>query len=168
MESRVRRDVFQAIADPTRRAILSLIALQAMTPNALAEHFDTLFTTEASIDVLKQTVLQLAVMGKLVPQDPNDEPASALLKRIAHERARLEAKGACKKIKPLPCIEERAQPFQVPNGWEWIRWVEIAQKIGDIDHKMPDTVKDGVPYVSFTQTIESILKEQRKSRVMIS
>src|SRR5688572_15688088 len=41
MESRVRRDVFQAIADPTRRAILSLIALQAMTPNALAEHFDT-------------------------------------------------------------------------------------------------------------------------------
>ncbi|MBL0284909.1 MAG: restriction endonuclease subunit S [Zoogloea sp.] len=114
----------------------------------LAEHFDTLFTTEASIDVLKQTVLQLAVMGKLVPQDPNDEPASALLKRIAHERARLEAKGACKKIKPLPCIEERAQPFQVPNGWEWVRWVEIAQKIVDIDHKMPDTVKDGVPYVS--------------------
>ncbi|HSF90047.1 MAG TPA: metalloregulator ArsR/SmtB family transcription factor [Saprospiraceae bacterium] len=41
METRVRRDVFQAIADPTRRAILSLIALQAMTPNALAEHFDT-------------------------------------------------------------------------------------------------------------------------------
>lgn len=41
MESRIRRDVFQAIADPTRRAILSLIALQAMTPNALAEHFDT-------------------------------------------------------------------------------------------------------------------------------
>lgn len=41
MESRIRRDVFQAIADPTRRAILSLIALQAMTPNALAEHFET-------------------------------------------------------------------------------------------------------------------------------
>ena len=57
----------------------------------LAEHFDTLFTTESSLDALKQTILQLAVMGKLVPQDPNDEPASELLKRIAKERARLEA-----------------------------------------------------------------------------
>ena len=49
----------------------------------IASHFDTLFTTEASIDQLKQTILQLAVMGKLVPQDPNDEPAECLLKRIA-------------------------------------------------------------------------------------
>ena len=57
----------------------------------LAEHFDTLFTTESALDALKQTILQLAVMGKLVPQDPNDEPASELLKRIANERARLEA-----------------------------------------------------------------------------
>ncbi len=47
----------------------------------IAAHFDILFTTEASIDALKQTLLQLAVMGKLVPQDPNDEPASELLKR---------------------------------------------------------------------------------------
>jgi hypothetical protein len=62
----------------------------------LAEHFDTLFTTEASLDALKQTILQLAVMGKLVPQDPNDEPASELLKRIAKERARLEAEGTWK------------------------------------------------------------------------
>ena len=48
----------------------------------ISEHFDTLFTTEASIDALKQTILQLAVMGKLVPQDPNDEPAEKLLARI--------------------------------------------------------------------------------------
>ena len=68
----------------------------------LAEHFDTLFTTESSLDALKQTILQLAVMGKLVPQDPNDEPASELLKRIAKERARLEAEGNCKKSKPMP------------------------------------------------------------------
>ena len=64
----------------------------------LAEHFDTLFTTEASLDALKQTILQLAVMGKLVPQDPNDEPASELLKRIAKERARLEADGKLQEI----------------------------------------------------------------------
>ncbi|MBF4232094.1 restriction endonuclease subunit S, partial [Vibrio anguillarum] len=53
----------------------------------ISEHFDTLFTTEQSIDQLKQTILQLAVMGKLVPQDPNDEPAAKLLERIAEEKA---------------------------------------------------------------------------------
>lgn len=63
----------------------------------ISEHFDTLFTTEASIDALKQTILQLAVMGKLVPQDPNDKPASELLKRIAQEKAQLVKDGKIKK-----------------------------------------------------------------------
>ncbi len=54
----------------------------------IADHFDTLFTTEPSIDQLKQTLLQLAVMGKLVPQDPNDEPANVLLKKISELKAR--------------------------------------------------------------------------------
>ena len=65
----------------------------------IAAHFDTLFSTEASIDALKQTLLQLAVMGKLVPQDPNDEPASKLLKRIQAEKAKLMAEGKIKKGK---------------------------------------------------------------------
>ncbi len=72
----------------------------------LSTHFDTLFTTEASIDALKQTILQLAVMGKLVPQDPSDEPASALLERIAAEKARLVKEKKIKKEKPLPEISE--------------------------------------------------------------
>ena len=66
----------------------------------IAAHFDTLFTTEASIDALKQTLLQLAVMGKLVPQDANDEPASELLKRIQAKKAKLVAQGTTKKPKP--------------------------------------------------------------------
>lgn len=72
----------------------------------ISEHFDTLFTTEVSIDALKQTILQLAVMGKLVPQDPNDEPASELLKRIAQEKAQLVKDGKMKKQKPLPPISD--------------------------------------------------------------
>ncbi|HDZ0475529.1 restriction endonuclease subunit S [Enterobacter roggenkampii] len=85
----------------------------------ISQHFDTLFTTEASIDALKQTILQLAVMGKLVPQDPNDEPASELLKRIEQEKAQLVKEGKIKKQKTLPPISEDEKPFGLPDGWEW-------------------------------------------------
>ncbi len=91
----------------------------------LAEHFATLFTSESSLDALKQTILQLAVMGKLVPQDPADEPASKLLKRIAKERARLEAEGKIKNAMPLPPVAEDEQPFEVPDGWKWQRLDEL-------------------------------------------
>jgi len=86
----------------------------------LAEHFHILFTTEPSIDALKQTLLQLAVMGKLVPQDPNDEPASELLKRITEETTRLVAERKLKKQKPLDEISQE-QSFRLPVGWEWVR-----------------------------------------------
>ncbi|MEL5857563.1 restriction endonuclease subunit S [Aeromonas veronii] len=91
----------------------------------LSTHFDTLFTTEASIDALKQTILQLAVMGKLVPQDPCDEPASALLERIAAEKARLVKEKRIKKEKLLPAISEDEKPFELPLGWEWCHLKDI-------------------------------------------
>lgn len=93
----------------------------------ITAHFDTLFTTDASIDALKQTLLQLAVMGKLVPQDANDEPASELLKRIQAEKAKLIAEGKIKKDKPLPPIAEDEKPFELPQGWEWVRLDELSQ-----------------------------------------
>ncbi|AOO57718.1 hypothetical protein AN237_14785 [Raoultella ornithinolytica] len=93
----------------------------------ISEHFDTLFTTEASIDALKQTILQLAVMGKLVPQDPNDEPASELLKRIAQEKAQLVKDGKMKKQKPLPPISSEEKLFELPKGWEWCKLEYIAK-----------------------------------------
>ena len=93
----------------------------------ISEHFDTLFTTEASIDALKQTLLQLAVMGKLVPQDPNDEPASELLKRIQTEKAKLITDGKIKKDKPLAEISDEEKPFELPVGWEWARLIDIIK-----------------------------------------
>ncbi|EGZ6800871.1 restriction endonuclease subunit S [Vibrio cholerae] len=87
----------------------------------ISEHFETLFTTEQSIDALKQTILQLAVMGKLVPQDPNDEPAAKLLERISEEKAQLVKEKKIKKQKALPPITEDEKPFELPNGWEWER-----------------------------------------------
>ena len=106
----------------------------------IAAHFDTLFTTEASIDALKQTLLQLAVMGKLVPQDPKEEPASELLKRIQAEKASLIAEGKIKKDKPLSEISEEERPFDLPKNWEWVRLEDLmpefqngASSRGDTD-----------------------------------
>lgn len=92
----------------------------------ISEYFDTLFTTEANIDALKQTILQLAVMGKLVSQDPNDEPASELLKRIAQEKAQLVKDGKIKKQKPLPPISDEEKPFELPDGWEWCLFEDVV------------------------------------------
>jgi type I restriction enzyme S subunit len=85
----------------------------------IADHFDVLFTTEHSIEQLKQTILQLAVMGKLVPQNPSDEPASVLLEKIAEEKAQLIADKKIKKQKPLPTITDEEKQFELPNSWEW-------------------------------------------------
>lgn len=95
----------------------------------LSEHFDTLFTTTASIDTLKQTILQLAVMGKLFPQNPNDEPAAKLLERIAAEKAQLIKDKKIKKQKPLPAITDEEKPFELPRGWEWCRVWDVAELI---------------------------------------
>jgi type I restriction enzyme S subunit len=92
----------------------------------ISQHFDVLFTTQASIDQLKQTILQLAVMGKLVKQDPKDEPASKLLERIVTEKQQLIKDGKIKKQKPLPPITADEKTFELPEGWEWSRIVDAS------------------------------------------
>ncbi|MGY3915955.1 restriction endonuclease subunit S [Aeromonas australiensis] len=116
----------------------------------LSTHFDTLFTTEASIDALKQTILQLAVMGKLVPQDPSDEPASVLLERIAAEKAQLVKEKKIKKEKPLPAISEDEKPFELPQGWAWCRFEDIVDIQSGITkgRKLTNRVLTTVPYLS--------------------
>ncbi len=70
------------------------------------------------IKKLRELILELAVRGKLVPQDPSDEPASVLLARIAAEKARLVKEGKIKKPNALPDISEEEKPFDLPEGWE--------------------------------------------------
>ncbi len=113
----------------------------------LAEHFDPLFTTESSLDALKQTILQLAVMGKLVPQDPNDEPASELLKRIAQERARLVALGQLRKASMVghsSCDRYNS----LPAGWLCTDIGSVAFVVTDGTHKTPKYCSSGVKFVS--------------------
>lgn len=98
---------------------------------------------------LKNSILQWAIQGKLVPQDPNDEPASVLLDKIRQEKERLIKEKKIKRDKnasiiyrgednsyyekilatgEVKCIDEEI-PFDVPNGWEWERWGNISQSI---------------------------------------
>ena len=126
----------------------------------IAQHFDTLFSTEASIDALKQAILQLAVMGKLVSQNPDDEPASELLKRIQAEKAKLVAEGKIKKDKPLPEISEDEKPFDLPVGWEWVNLGELASKMDAgwspacHDHPSSDNDVWGVLKTTAVQTMQ--------------
>ena len=80
--------------------------------------------------LLKQKILDLAIRGKLVPQDPNDEPASVLLERIKAEKERLIAEGKIKRSKKSAQTSDKPHyenvPFEVPAGWEWCIVDDIA------------------------------------------
>jgi type I restriction enzyme S subunit len=92
----------------------------------IATHFDLLLDRPEAVDALEQTILQLAVRGLLVPQDPQDEPASELLKKIRAEKDKLIAEGKIKRDKPLSPIAEDEQPFGLPQGWEWCQLDELV------------------------------------------
>ena len=115
----------------------------------ISRHFDLLFVTQDSIDQLKQTILQLAVMGKLVKQDPNDEHASKLLERIAAEKEQLINHGKIKKQKPLPPITDEEKPFGLPEGWSFARLDSICAWItsGSTPPKSDFHETNGVPYL---------------------
>lgn len=78
---------------------------------------------------MKKSILQQAVMGKLMPQDPSDEPASVLLEKIAEEKQKLIKEGKIKKQKTLPTITEDEIPFDIPESWEWVRLNEIIENV---------------------------------------
>ena len=95
---------------------------------------------------LRQAILREAVRGQLVPQDPNDEPASELLKRIKAEKKQLLAQGKTRKEKSLPPITAEEIPFGLPRGWVWCRLGEIVSVLGDGLHGTPQYTNDGEYY----------------------
>ena len=116
---------------------------------------------------LKNSILQWAIQGKLVPQDPNDEPASVLLEKIRAEKARLIKEGKIKKDKKesiiyrgednsyyekfadgkVVCIDEEI-PFEIPSGWEWCRFSSIYWQLTDGTHSTPKYTQSGIPFLS--------------------
>jgi type I restriction enzyme S subunit len=83
------------------------------------------------IKKLRELILELAVRGKLVPQDANDEPASELLKRIQVEKAKLIAEGKIKKSKPLEPITDEEMPFELPQTWKWVFLPDVSNNTSD-------------------------------------
>ena len=82
-------------------------------------------TLDFDAQALRERILDLAMRGKLVPQDPNDEPASVLLEKIKAEKEELVKEKKIKKSKPLPAITDDEKPFNIPDSWEWVRFSEL-------------------------------------------
>jgi type I restriction enzyme, S subunit len=97
-----------------------------MNAERLLQHFDRVAEAPNAVAHLRRFILDLAVRGKLVNQDPNDEPASELLRRIQAEKARFIKEGKIKNQKPLPVLEESEIPFKVPEEWIWVRLGSIG------------------------------------------
>ena len=100
---------------------------------------------------LSDSILQLAIQGKLVPQDPNDEPASVLLDRIREEKKRLVKEGKLKKkdLEETPISEDEI-PFEIPESWEWVNLGDVIELTSgrDLEPGKYNSIKKGIPYMT--------------------
>lgn len=121
-----------------------------MTPETLHRLFDVVADAPGGVQRLRELILQLAVRGKLVPQDPNDEPASVLLERIEEEKRRLYNEGKIRKLEKLPPVGPDEVPFEVPEGWVWARLGDVA--LIEMGNSPPgtsyNTTGEGVPLIN--------------------
>jgi type I restriction enzyme S subunit len=106
---------------------------------------------------LRQAFLREAMQGKLVPQDPNDEPASVLLEKIKAEKERLIKEGKIKKQKPLPPITAEEIPFEIPENWVWCKIGDISSSIVPNRDK-PKSFSGTIPWITQTNFSEKSIK----------
>ncbi|WP_143762909.1 restriction endonuclease subunit S [Ramlibacter tataouinensis] len=114
----------------------------------VADHFDLLLDRPEAVDALEQTVLQLAVRGLLVPQDPRDEPASELLKAIREEKSRWSNERRGRREAPESRTDRLGVPFAAPPGWSWVGPDQVALQITDGTHHTPKYQARGVAFIS--------------------
>ena len=97
---------------------------------------------------LRQKILDLAIHGKLVPQDPNDEPASVLLERIRAEKERLIKEGKIKRPKKTKTTSDKPHyPYELPEGWAWCKLEDIAYVASGSTPDKSSFVSNGIPYI---------------------
>ena len=111
------------------------------------ENLIPLTTRSDQIKALRQTILNLAVRGKLVEQDPADEPASELLKRIAAEKAKLKKKRKLRSQRPLPPISDSDLNLEIPIGWQWVHLGDVIKLWNGFAFKSKDFQSQGVPVI---------------------
>lgn len=116
----------------------------------ITQHFGDLYAAKENVTELRKAILQLAVMGKLVPQNPDDSPASELLKEIESEKKRLVKEGKIKAAKLPPETNVEGVPHELPAGWAWATLGEISLKVSDGFHHTPRKEVDGIKYISAT------------------
>ncbi len=92
----------------------------------IADHFDILYDTPATIQELRQAILQLAVQGKLVPQAPSDDSAEALVNAVHNKKEQLLSTGELKRLPPIPKSKLALNPFLLPSNWEWVRFEDLT------------------------------------------
>src|SRR6185312_6835845 len=110
----------------------------ATQPSPLLQNFNLLASAPGGMTKLRELILTLAVQGKLVPQDPGDEPGSVLLHRIRAEKERLIAEGKAKRDKPLAAVAEEEKPFELPVGWEWVKGRDLFSVIRGVTYQKTD------------------------------
>ena len=118
-----------------------------MNAERLLAHYERIADAPDAIGRLRRFILDLAVRGKLVPQDAKDQPASELLKRIAKEKARRVAQGTLREQKPLPPIEVSEVEFELAQGWQWARMAEVIKLWNGFAFQSGDFQSSGVPVV---------------------
>ena len=131
----------------------------ALAWSRIAENMDDLFTDPADVEPLRQTILQLAVRGRLVPQDPGDEPAEVLLERVAAEKVRLVKEKLIRKPRPLLPIDPEEVPFEVPEGWAWGSADDLSDpaRLTSYGVLKPVWVEDGVPTVRISEMRSGVI-----------
>ena len=113
----------------------------------ISKHFGDLHSVKENVTELRKAILQLAVMGKLVPQDPSDVPANKLFEELEVEKKRLVKSGKIKASKPLSEINHDEVPYQLPKGWIWARLNDVLD-VRDGTHDTPKYVDVGYPLIT--------------------
>ena len=124
------------------KRIESLLARIDETKNLLQE------ISDHELLRLRDVIFRKAFQGKITSQDPNDEPASALIQRIRAEKTGLITEKRIKKEKPLSPILLNEKPYELPQGWEWVQLGEICALITDGTHQTPRYVEEGMMFLS--------------------
>lgn len=114
----------------------------------ITRHFGDLYTVRENVAELRKAILQLAVMGKLVKQDPKEGTARELMEEIEREKRKMTKDKTFKPSKELTRIDKESLPFKIPTNWEWVKFGDITFQITDGTHYTPKYVKSGVPFLS--------------------